>query len=138
MSATNLTRRKGGAGEGGDAEPPAPRRAFERQLLFGEAVETVSALLASNELSQKELARRLGVGEARVSRILNGRENATLKTIADLGWALGIRFALVPIPFDDRDATPAAEDPPPPKWLTAQRRRLAGRAKAKGPAPRPR
>jgi transcriptional regulator with XRE-family HTH domain len=118
----------------GDRSPSdqqvSPRLVFERDLLFGEAIETVAALLASNEISQRELAERLKRSEPRVSLLLKGGENVTLKTIADLGYALGIRFALVPIPFEDRDGTPAEEDPDPPAWIDRQRRQTLSRAKA--------
>jgi transcriptional regulator with XRE-family HTH domain len=108
------------------------RRTFERELLYGDANATVSALLESLGLTQRELADRLGLSEARVSRILNARDNTTLKTLADLGWSLGVRFTLVPVPFADRADTPAANDPPPPKWL-ARQARLVARHKAVGP-----
>jgi len=116
-----------------DAQVP-PRLTYERELLFGEAIETVAALLASQGISQRELAERLGRSEARVSRILNGGENTTLKTIADLGYALGIRFTLAPVPFADRTGTPAADDEPAPEWLARQRRHRAGNAPAEAPA----
>jgi transcriptional regulator with XRE-family HTH domain len=80
-------------------------------------METIAAMLQASDIPQRELARRLDVSEARVSRIMSGGENLTLKTIADLGWVLGVRFALAPRPLDDRSQTPAADDPPPPPWL---------------------
>jgi len=116
-----------------DTEQPTPRLEYERELLFGEAIETVAALLASQGITQRELAERLGRSEARVSRILNGGENTTLKTVADLGHALGIRFSLVPVPFADRSGTPAADDPPPPEWIGRQRRGDADDALAEMP-----
>lgn len=96
---------------------PADRREFERELLFGEVGETVGALLAELDLSQRELAERMGLSESRVSRIVGGGENATLRTIADLGFALGLRFHLVAEELPDRDQGPAAGDGPPPAWL---------------------
>lgn len=111
-----------------------PRLVYERELLFGQAIETVAALLASQEITQRELAERLGRSEARVSRILKGGENTTLKTIADLGYALGIRFALVPVPLAERAGTPAADDPPAPDWVARQRRRLGESSAAETPA----
>ena len=121
-----------------DTEGISPRLAHEEELLLGEAVETVVDLLESHGITQRQLAERLGVGEARVSRILSGRENATLKTLAALGDALGVRFAVVAIPYADRSGTPAADDPPPPAWLASQRRRIAGSAEARGVPLRPR
>jgi transcriptional regulator with XRE-family HTH domain len=117
---------KSKAGELSNEAEPSPRLIYERELLFGEAIETVAALLESQGISQRELAERMGRSEARVSRILNGGENTTLKTIADLGYALGIRFTCVPIPFADRSGTPAADDPPAPAWIARQRRSRAG------------
>ena len=96
----------------------------------------MAALLASLGVSQRELAKRIGKSEGRVSRILNERDNTTLRTLADLGWALGVRFALVPVPIDDRSDTPAADDPPPPKWV-ARQARLAAKQNAVSPAPHP-
>lgn len=119
--------RKGGVAE-------SPRLAYEEELLRGEAVEMVGGMLKELGISQRELAQRLGVGEARVSRILSGRENATLGTLASLGHALGLRLALVAIPYEDRHGGPAADDPPPPPWLAREQKRIAGTAKARGPA----
>jgi transcriptional regulator with XRE-family HTH domain len=109
-------------------------RRFEQELLYGETTETLRALLQSLGLNQKELAHRLGLSEARVSRILNGRENLTLKTLAGLGWALGVRFALAPIPFQDRIESPAANDDPAPAWIYRQRRAVAQQHRALRPA----
>ena len=85
-------------------------------------------------MSQKELARRLELSEPRVSRLLNGRDNTTLRTLADVGHALGVRFALVPIPFEERGGTPAAEDPEPPRWVDQLRRELLAARRAAAPA----
>ena len=115
-----------------DAGTP-PRLAYERELLFGEAIETVAALLEDQGISQRELADRIGRSEARVSRLLKGGENVTLKTIADLGYALGIRFTLTPLPFADRADTPAATDPSPPEWLARQRRGVVEGSLAEAP-----
>jgi transcriptional regulator with XRE-family HTH domain len=51
-------------------------------------------------ISQRDLARRLGRSEPWISRVLNGRENTTLKTVAELAWALGLRLRLVPEPLE--------------------------------------
>jgi transcriptional regulator with XRE-family HTH domain len=100
---------------------PEIRRVYEEELLFGEATDTVAALVESLGLTQRELARRLGVSEGRVSQILSGKENLTLRSLASLGWALGMRFDLEPRPMVDRAGTPAADDPPAPAWLTRLR-----------------
>lgn len=96
---------------------PVDRRDFEHELLFGEIGETVGALLVELGLSQRELAERMGLSESRVSRIVGAGENSTLRTIADLGLALGLRFHLAAEELPDRDQGPAANDGPLPAWL---------------------
>jgi transcriptional regulator with XRE-family HTH domain len=96
---------------------PEIRRVFEEELLVGEATDTVAGLLESLGLSQKELATRLGVTPGRISQILSGKENLTLRSLAALGWALGVRFELHALAMADRSGTPAASDPPAPPWL---------------------
>jgi transcriptional regulator with XRE-family HTH domain len=136
MSVAARARPASGGGRG--AEDLDRRRAYERELLFAETLELMAAMLESGEITQRELARRLGTDEGYVSRILNGgRPNLTLKTIADIGWALGFRFSLTPVPLADREATPAAGDPPPARWIAGERRRLANTTQATGPAARP-
>jgi transcriptional regulator with XRE-family HTH domain len=97
---------------------PVDPRDFERELLFGEVGETVGALLAELGISQRELAERMGLSESRVSRIVGAGENTTLRTIADLGFALGLRFHLVAEELPDRAHGPAAGDGPLPPWLS--------------------
>jgi antitoxin component HigA of HigAB toxin-antitoxin module len=96
------------------------RRRFERELLYGEATEALSALMTSQGISQRELAERLGISRGRVSQILSGRENLTLKTLAEVGWALGVRFEVSPFAAD-REGTPALADPPPPSWISPKK-----------------
>ncbi|GIU97432.1 MAG: hypothetical protein KatS3mg013_1235 [Actinomycetota bacterium] len=96
---------------------PEIRRVFEEELLVGEATDTLAGLLESLGLSQKELANRLGVTPGRISQILSGRENLTLRSLGALGWALGVRFELRPVAMADRAGTPAVDDPAAPPWL---------------------
>lgn len=120
---------------------PEVRRVFEEELLFGEATDTAAALLESLGKTQRELARRLGVSEGRISQILSGAENLTLRTLAAVGWALGVRFQLDSVPMADRQGTPAQDDPPVPAWLGLLRPRSAlvfrdvSRPETKKPAP---
>jgi transcriptional regulator with XRE-family HTH domain len=101
----------------GKASIATERRVFEQELLFGEARTTVVAALRSLRLTQRALAARLGVTEGRVSQVLSGRENITLRTLADVGWALGLRFELNPVALPNRSNTPAEDDPQLPQWL---------------------
>ena len=96
---------------------PDGRRAFEEEFLIGDVTETIAGLLDSLSISQRELAERLGVTEGRVSQILGGSGNLTLRSLAAVGWALGIKFGLRATPMVDRSATPAVDDSPAPAWL---------------------
>ena len=96
---------------------PEVRQAYEQELLIGEATETLLALIADLELTRKEVAQRLGVSAARVSQILNGGGNLTLKSLADVGWALGVRFGLQRAGMLDRSGTPTADDRALPEWV---------------------
>lgn len=49
----------------------------------------IRSLMASEGICQSELARRMGVSPAQVTKILGGRENLGLKTIAKVEAALG-------------------------------------------------
>lgn len=99
---------------------PEIRRTFEEEALFGEVTDTLEALVASSGMTRKELANRLDISPGRVSQILNGGGNLTLRSLAAFGWGLGLRFELSPEPMMDRRGTPACDDPPPPAWLMNQ------------------
>ncbi|HXF30135.1 MAG TPA: helix-turn-helix transcriptional regulator [Solirubrobacterales bacterium] len=116
------------------AEGTDPRRlVFEQERLFSDTIETLAGLAKEQGISQRELARRVGRNQAQISRLLGGADNANLKTLARIAWALGIRLVIVGVPFGSRDGTPAAADPPLPEWLDAQRERRVGESPATMP-----
>ncbi|MCU1622073.1 MAG: helix-turn-helix protein [Frankiales bacterium] len=96
---------------------PEVRRTFEEELLYGEVSDNFEALLQDLKISKKELAGRLGVSQGRVSQILSGEENLTLRTVGALAWALGLRANVTLEPLVDRAGTPAQDDPSAPGWL---------------------
>ncbi len=49
----------------------------------------IRSLMASEDITQSELARRMGVSPAQVTKLLSGQENLGLKTIAKVEAALG-------------------------------------------------
>ena len=96
---------------------PVGRRTFEEEFLIGEVSDTIGGLLESLKLTQRDLAIRMGVTEGRVSQILGRAGNIRLRTLATIGWALGVRFDLRPAAMANRRGTPAALDAAAPAWL---------------------
>jgi transcriptional regulator with XRE-family HTH domain len=98
---------------------PEVRRAYEEELLVAEATETICALVDELGITQRELAERLQLSEGRISQILSGGRNLTLRSLAGLGWALGVKFDLSPsaMSAEERVGTPAINDSAPPSWL---------------------
>jgi predicted XRE-type DNA-binding protein len=115
------------------AEEGEAQLAFEQEFLTGEAADTISALLDSLGVSQRELANRLEVSEARVSQLVSGNGNLTLSTLATAGWALGVRFRLVPEEIEQKHATPASKDPPLPQWIKRMTTAVAGGTQRRAP-----
>jgi transcriptional regulator with XRE-family HTH domain len=97
-----------------------PQRVFEEERLAGEATDTLASLVQEVGVQRQELATRLGITPGRVSQVLRGGANLTLSTLAAFGWALGIRFELAGSVIEQREETPAADDPQPPAWLGAE------------------
>lgn len=54
---------------------------------------------SENGLTQRQVAERLGVDKSSISRILCGRGNPTSRTLGEIAWALGTKFALVEYPY---------------------------------------
>jgi transcriptional regulator with XRE-family HTH domain len=92
------------------------RRDYERSLLRLTVAGRIENLLVDLEIPRSELAGRIQKSRAWVSKLLNGRQNLTLDTLAEIGWALGVRWEATPIAVA-RDNTPAARDPTPPSWV---------------------
>lgn len=61
----------------------------EEHRVVVEATENLSRAMHEQKLSRSELARRLGVGPATVTRLLQGREGITIQRLARVAHALG-------------------------------------------------
>jgi transcriptional regulator with XRE-family HTH domain len=71
---------------------PAKRSAFEQELAVANATELLSRLLEERGMSKAELARALGTSRANVTSLLNGSRNMTVRTMAAVAAALGVRI----------------------------------------------
>jgi transcriptional regulator with XRE-family HTH domain len=83
---------QGKAGYDQFVEAPSKRRLLEQESLILEAAELLSMLMASEGVTKTELARRLGRSKAYLTQVLRGTTNLTLRTLADLGLAIGYRL----------------------------------------------
>lgn len=54
--------------------------------------DKIDAILHEKQISQKQLAKKMGKTEAEVSRWLGGTHNFTLRTIAKISDALGVKL----------------------------------------------
>lgn len=74
-------------------------RLVEQESLILAATEMIEQLLEESETSRKELADRLGRSKGFVTQILAGDRNMTMRTLADLAFALEHRVKMVAVPL---------------------------------------
>lgn len=84
----------------GDAED----RAFAREDLVYNVTEDLLVFLEDNDISKKELARRLGKSKSYITQILSGSRNMTLGSFSDICFALGFKPE-IKIPVQDDSIT---------------------------------
>jgi transcriptional regulator with XRE-family HTH domain len=94
------------------------RLEYETTLLRLLVAADIESYLNHAELQAKDLATRVGKSKAWISKLLSGRQNSTLDTLAETAWALGARWS-VRLTAAERPGTPAESDPPPPAWAMA-------------------
>lgn len=60
--------------------------------LITQVTNEIDWLMRENQITRADLAARMGVSPGRVSQVLSGGENLTLRTLASLASALGAHF----------------------------------------------
>ncbi len=65
------------------------RRLLRQEALIMESLEELNRILEAENISRTGLAQRLGKTKGFVSQILSGGRNLTIRTIADVCWAIG-------------------------------------------------
>ncbi len=75
---------------------PDAQRAFEESALVGQAANVIQSFIRLSGIKQKDVAQRLDVTGGRVSQMISNPGNMTLKSLASLCWALGVRIELQP------------------------------------------
>jgi transcriptional regulator with XRE-family HTH domain len=83
-----------GAGVSPDQRASEGQVDEEMLALVTQVTNEVTWFMRERGISRADLAARMGVSPGRVSQILGGGENLTLRTLAALSTALGARFEL--------------------------------------------
>jgi transcriptional regulator with XRE-family HTH domain len=74
------------------------RVTYERESLSLQILDSVQAHMQKEDITQQQLAEALDVTEGRVSQILSGEQNLTLKTLASVAAALQAHFDIQLVP----------------------------------------
>jgi transcriptional regulator with XRE-family HTH domain len=98
---------------------PSSQKATEAQVddelsrLTTQVTNEINWHMREHNLTRADLASRMGVSPGRVSQVLSGGENLTLRTLASLATALGTQFDLALSPREpvaSAEPVPAAEE----------------------------
>jgi transcriptional regulator with XRE-family HTH domain len=73
---------------------PEFRRLLSIETLVAEAAEIIAKLMSEQNLSKADLARRLNKSRAWVTQLLSGKANMTVRTLAEVMYALGAEVKL--------------------------------------------
>jgi transcriptional regulator with XRE-family HTH domain len=77
---------------------PKEKRQYFRKL--NEIGDQIESMLMAKKLNQRELAKKIGVKESYISRILTGDQNLTIKTIAKIEAALDTVVLVTPMSYE--------------------------------------
>ena len=78
---------------------PVYRRAYAIESAMADAAETVARAMADKNMKKADLARELGRSRAWVTQLLNGSQNATIRTLAEVLYELNAKLVIEAIPF---------------------------------------
>lgn len=109
-----------------NVDPPSPfnftpgeRREYEAATLRFTTAAHIENYLDHAGMQAKDLAQRIRKSRSWVSKLLSGRQNATLDTLAEVALALGAKWTM-DLVAANRRGTPAENDVPPPAWAIQQ------------------
>jgi transcriptional regulator with XRE-family HTH domain len=86
---------------GVSSSPEADDAAIDEELsrLITEVTNEINWRMREDDVTQADLAGRMGVSPGRVSQVLSGGENLTLRTLVSLATALDGRFEVQLRPY---------------------------------------
>lgn len=85
--------------------PQTDRSRFSQQDLgIEKVVALIRGLMKERKVTNADLSRKLGKDPGYVSRVLAGKMNLTLRTVADVLWALDSSFEVRATPIDTEES----------------------------------
>lgn len=93
---------------------PEFRKLYAIEGLVTEAGEFIARLMQERKVTKAELARRLGRSRAYITQMLSGSTNLTVRTLAEVAYALGaeVRLEAVPLQLAQHEQAPAGLEKP--------------------------
>lgn len=79
-------------------EDPEFRRLLSIEALVAEASEVIARLMSEQKVNKADLARRLNKSRAWVTQLLSGKTNMTIRTLAEVAYALNAEVKLQALP----------------------------------------
>lgn len=73
-------------------QTPKEELIYAEEFAVAHVALVLSDLLENCNITQRQLAKQVGVSEGRISQILSADANLTVKTLARIGHVLGHRF----------------------------------------------
>lgn len=70
----------------------------KQERLILSATELIVGLMTVENVSRADLAKRMKVSRPTITQLLSGERNLTLRTLADIGHALGVEFEIRTLP----------------------------------------
>jgi transcriptional regulator with XRE-family HTH domain len=93
-------------------------RLLQQEWLILEITEHIANLMEKKGVRKKELAERLGRSKGYITQLLDGRTNMTLRTVADVMWALdsSLKVDVSPLAFESSFLSQSSLEP----WAFSQ------------------
>ena len=93
---------------------PEFRRFYEEERLILWATEEIAAAMVDQGISRADIAEKIGTSRANVTQLLSGSRNMTLRSLARLAHACGLRATIhlealadsVFVPAESQSTTP--------------------------------
>jgi transcriptional regulator with XRE-family HTH domain len=109
-------------------ESPEFRKLYAIEGLVTEAGEFIARLMQEQGVTKAELARRLGKSRAYITQMLSGSANLTVRTLAEVAYALGAEVRLEAVPVEAVERKQERAELPSPVWKVIEIPRSLTRA----------